>query len=99
MTTTKKPLSFHDATFSAEQNATPDVKAWQDEKVKRGLKEADEGRFASPEAVKKVVQNSSRMDEIIWTDQALQNLNDTRPPAPAVFDPLWVNARFRTRVA
>jgi hypothetical protein len=56
MTTTQKPLSFDDATFPAVHEPTADVRAWQIEKIKAGLKDADEGRFASPEAVKAVIQ-------------------------------------------
>lgn len=56
MTSTQKPLSFDDATFPAAYEPTADVRAWQAEKIKAGLKAADEGRFASPEAVKAVIQ-------------------------------------------
>lgn len=56
MAATQKPLSFNDATAPEAQDAAPDVRVWQAEKVNAGLKAADEGRFASPEAVKAVVK-------------------------------------------
>lgn len=56
MSTTQKPLSFDDATFPASGEATADVRAWQAEKIKVGLKDADEGRFASPDEIKATIQ-------------------------------------------
>ncbi|MBW9056672.1 hypothetical protein [Rhizobium mesosinicum] len=56
MSTNHKPLSFDDATFPPLQEATADVRAWQAEKIKAGLKDADAGRFASAEEVKAVIQ-------------------------------------------
>ena len=56
MSTTQKPLSFDDATFTTPHEATADVRAWQAKKIQAGLKAADEGRFASSEEVKAVVQ-------------------------------------------
>jgi predicted transcriptional regulator len=32
------------------------VKAWQTEKIKAGVRDAEQGRFASKEAVKAVIQ-------------------------------------------
>lgn len=49
-------MSFDDATFPTLQEATADVRAWQEEKIKAGLKDADGGNFASPEEVKAVIQ-------------------------------------------
>ena len=40
--------------------ASEEVLAWQAEQVRRGLKDADEGRFASPEAVEAVIQKYTR---------------------------------------
>lgn len=45
-----------DAIASTIEEPSADVRAWQVENIKRGLKAADEGRFASPEAVKRVVR-------------------------------------------
>lgn len=56
MTTTQKPISFDDAIFPAAHDAPADVRAWQAEKIRAGLKDADEGRFASPDEVKAVIQ-------------------------------------------
>ena len=56
MTTSQKPLTFDDAVFPAAAEPNADVRAWQDRKIKAGLADADAGRFASPEAVKAVIQ-------------------------------------------
>jgi predicted transcriptional regulator len=52
----QRPLTAEEATSPAIAEATDEVRAWQAEKIKAGLKAADEGRFASPEAVKAVIQ-------------------------------------------
>jgi predicted transcriptional regulator len=52
----ERPLSLHDATVPPSDEATDEVRAWQARKIKAGLKAADEGRFASSEAVKAVIQ-------------------------------------------
>jgi predicted transcriptional regulator len=56
MNTPQKPLSFDDAVFPIGNDPTDEVRAWQAAKIKAGLKAADEGRFASSEAVKAVIQ-------------------------------------------
>ena len=44
----------------ATPKASEEVLAWQAEKIRAGLKAADEGRFVTPEAVAAVVQKYSR---------------------------------------
>ena len=56
MKTPQKPLSSDEAIFPASNEVTSEVRAWQAAKIKAGLKAADEGRFASPDAVKAVVR-------------------------------------------
>ena len=56
MATTPKPLTVEEATSPVTQEASAEVRAWQARKIKAGLKAADEGRFASSEAVKAVVK-------------------------------------------
>jgi predicted transcriptional regulator len=56
MAPSQKPLTAEEATSPVTPEATAEVRAWQAEKIKAGLKAADEGRFASPEAVKAVIQ-------------------------------------------
>ena len=56
MSTSQKPLSVEEATLPARAEPDADVRAWQDRKIKKGLADADAGRFASPEAVKAVVK-------------------------------------------
>ena len=56
MATTNEPPSIEQAISPVPQEASAEVRSWQAEKIKAGLKAADEGRFASAEAVRKVVQ-------------------------------------------
>jgi len=49
-------LSIDEATSPAEVEAADDVIAWQTRKLKERQKLADEGRFASSEAVKSVIR-------------------------------------------
>jgi predicted transcriptional regulator len=56
MNTPQKPLSSDDAILPTSHEVTAEVRAWQAAKIKAGIKAADEGRFASPEAVKAVVR-------------------------------------------
>jgi predicted transcriptional regulator len=56
MATTQKPPTIKEATSPVTREPSPEVRAWQAKKIKAGLKAADEGRFASPEAVKAVVK-------------------------------------------
>ncbi len=50
-----RPLSLDDVTQPTSAEAPEDVRAWQARKIKNGLKAADEGKFASAEAVKAVI--------------------------------------------
>lgn len=56
MTTTQKPLTFDDAVFPATVEPSEEVRAWQARKIRTGIEDADAGRFATPEAVKAVIQ-------------------------------------------
>jgi hypothetical protein len=56
MKPTPDTISIDEATSLAETEAADDVIAWQARKLKERKKQADEGRFASPEAVKAVVR-------------------------------------------
>jgi predicted transcriptional regulator len=56
MTTLPKPLSTDEAVSPVMDEAPAEVKAWQAEKIKAGLRDADQGRFASKEAVEAIVQ-------------------------------------------
>lgn len=56
MSSIEKPLSLDDAVFPAPAEPAPDVREFQDRKIKAGLAEADAGRFAPPEAVKAVIK-------------------------------------------
>lgn len=49
-------LPFDELAFPAEEAASAEVTAWQLQKIKAGLKDADEGRFASHEVIKSVVR-------------------------------------------
>jgi predicted transcriptional regulator len=51
-----KPLTTEEAATPSPLEAAEEVRAWQVEKIKAGLKAADEGRFASPEAVRAVIR-------------------------------------------
>lgn len=51
-----KSLSVEEAVSPVLHEATDEVKAWQAEKIKRGLRDADQGRFASKETVKAIIQ-------------------------------------------
>lgn len=56
MSTPQKPLSFDDAVFPATDEPSADVLAWQAEKIKAGLADADAGRFASKEEIRAIIQ-------------------------------------------
>ena len=56
MSVPQKPLTAAEAVAVSPPEATADVRLWQLEKIKAGLKAADEGRFASAEAVKAVIR-------------------------------------------
>ena len=56
MSTTDKPLSLDAAVYPAPAEPEAEVRAWQDRKIKRGLADADAGRFAAPKVVKAVIQ-------------------------------------------
>jgi predicted transcriptional regulator len=51
-----KPVLFDEAAFPETDDASEDVREWQAQKIRAGLKAADEGRFATPEAIKAVLQ-------------------------------------------
>ena len=55
MTTPVKPLTHAEAIDPLAGEPEDDVRRWQAEKIRAGLKAADEGRFASPEAVRAVI--------------------------------------------
>ncbi|UJW76350.1 hypothetical protein [Rhizobium sp. SL42] len=50
-----KPLPFDDLTFPTDDNPDAALEEWQKKKIRRGLKAADEGRFASPDRIKVIV--------------------------------------------
>ena len=56
MKTQPEAISFDDAVSPAQDEPAPDVVAWQTEQLKQRHKDADEGRFASPDAVKAVIR-------------------------------------------
>ena len=56
MAESQTPLTAEEAVAPFPAEAGEDVRAWQIAKIKTGLKAADEGRFASPEAVRAVIQ-------------------------------------------
>jgi predicted transcriptional regulator len=60
MSTKQKPLSLDHATLPAGHEPTPEVRAWQADKIEAGLKDADAGRFASPDSIKAVIQKFIR---------------------------------------
>ena len=51
-----RPLSQDEATNPSVEEPTANVRAWQDEKVREGIKAADAGSFASAEDVRRVVR-------------------------------------------
>jgi len=53
-------ISIADMISPDTTEPSQEVLAWQAEQVRRGLKDADEGRFASPEAVEAVIQKYTR---------------------------------------
>ena len=57
---TIKAISAADMISPDTTEPSEEVLAWQAEKIRRGLKAADEGRFASPEAVEAVIQKYTR---------------------------------------
>lgn len=56
MSDIQRPLSTREATVPAVDEPSADVKAWQKAKIEAGLKAANEGRFATADAVKEVVR-------------------------------------------
>ena len=57
---TNPAISIADMISPDTTEPSQEVLAWQAEQVRRGLKDADEGRFASPEAVEAVIQKYTR---------------------------------------
>ena len=55
MSDTPKMPTVKEAIIPIEGEPAEDVRLWQAEKIRAGLKAADEGRFASPEAVRAVI--------------------------------------------
>jgi predicted transcriptional regulator len=55
MTMQSKPLTQAEAVNPLPEEPADDVRLWQAEKIRAGLKAADEGRFASPEAVRAMI--------------------------------------------
>ncbi|MEQ8651333.1 MAG: hypothetical protein RIC87_02600 [Kiloniellales bacterium] len=49
---TKRPLTLEEATQPTTKEPSSDVRAWQEAEVRRGLKEADEGKFVTTEELK-----------------------------------------------
>ncbi|EFG8564898.1 hypothetical protein BL756_005418, partial [Escherichia coli] len=57
MSAATKPLPISDTITPPESDeVSAEVRDWQIEKIKAGLKAADEGRFASSEAVQAVIR-------------------------------------------
>lgn len=55
-TNSKRRLTLEEATSPTIEEASADVKAWQDAKVRAAVKAADAGEFASPEELKATVR-------------------------------------------
>jgi predicted transcriptional regulator len=51
-----RPLTLKEATEPVADEPTAEVRAWQDRKVRRAIKAADAGEFATPEEVKTTVR-------------------------------------------
>jgi predicted transcriptional regulator len=45
VSTTDKPLSLDEAVYPVPSEPEVDVRAWQDRKIKKGIADADAGRF------------------------------------------------------
>jgi predicted transcriptional regulator len=56
MKNTERPLTFDEAAFPDRGAVSMDIDTWHIAKIKAGLKQADEGRFATSEQVKAVIQ-------------------------------------------
>ena len=54
--TAKRPLTLDEATKQVADEPAAEVRAWQDRKVRRAIKAADAGEFATPEEVKATVR-------------------------------------------
>ena len=52
----QRPKSVEEATIPATTQASGELKAWQDAKVRQAVKEADAGDFAMAEEVKATVR-------------------------------------------
>lgn len=53
---TKRPLTLEEATQPTTKEPSSDVRAWQEAEIRRGLKEADEGKFVTTEELKATVR-------------------------------------------
>jgi hypothetical protein len=78
MNQTDVRITTPDAVTPLPGEATAGVTAWQMEKIKTGSRDADAGRFASPADVRSVIQNSSPMEELLWTDTAVPIMTKRR---------------------
>lgn len=56
MKPTPDAMTIADALAPSAVEATAEVHAWQAEKIKAGLRDADAGRFVTPEQVRAMVQ-------------------------------------------
>ena len=54
--TAEKPASVDKTKEHADEELPADVVEWQKKQVQRGLQDADQGRFASQEKVKKTIR-------------------------------------------
>ncbi len=55
-TRTKRPLTLDEATKPTSAEPDADLEAWQDQKTRQAIKEAEAGDFATPEEVRTVVR-------------------------------------------
>lgn len=51
-----RPVTPEEAVEPIASDPAPDVRSWQAAKIEAGLKDADEGRFASAERVREIVR-------------------------------------------
>ena len=51
-----RPLTLEEATEPSVKEPAPDVRAWQDAKVRAGLKAADAGDFAHDNDIQRVIR-------------------------------------------
>lgn len=56
MKTTSDSMTAAEAIASSPIEASADLRVWQEKKIRAGLRDADAGRFATPEQVRTLVQ-------------------------------------------